>query len=73
MLAKEIVIPDRREKLNWDVFEELMFSSWLNLFEVEDKLFNTIKWKSVIEKSLLMISLITRNIKQYRLMFIIKV
>ena len=37
-LYKEILLPDRREKvLNWDVFEDLMFSAWLNVFKVNDE------------------------------------
>jgi len=72
-LYKEIVIPDRREKvINWDVFEELMFSSWLNLFEVEDEKVVSIqlKWKSVIEKSIIDDKFdYTEYKKQYRLMF----
>lgn len=53
-LYKEIVIPDRREKvINWDVFEELMFASWLNLFYINDNKVNQIQsiWVDVIEKS----------------------
>lgn len=53
-LYKEIYIPDRREKvINWDVFEELMFSSWLNIFNVKDEKLTSTKmqWKRVIENS----------------------
>jgi len=54
-LDKEIIVPDRREKvINWDVFEELMFSSWLNLFKIKDEKVTTnqLKWKQVIEQSI---------------------
>ncbi|HHU23950.1 MAG: hypothetical protein PHG08_08870 [Bacilli bacterium] len=72
-LYKEIVIPDRREKvINWDVFEELMFSSWLNLFKVEDEKVSSIQlqWKSVIENSIIDNQFdYTEYKKQYRLLF----
>lgn len=49
-----------------------MFSSWLNLFEVEDEKVVSIqlKWKSVIEKSIIDDKFdYTEYKKQYRLMF----
>lgn len=54
-LNKELIIPDRREKvINWDVFEELMFSSWLTIFNVSNSKIEFIKqrWKEIIEKSI---------------------
>lgn len=55
-LYKEIIVPDRREEvINWDVFEELMFSAWLNMFQVEDEKVASIQqvWKNVIENSII--------------------
>lgn len=55
-LYHEITIPDRREKvINWDAFEELMFSAWLNLFKVEDCTVYKVQlvWKKVIEDSVI--------------------
>lgn len=55
-LDKELIIPDRREKvINWDVFEQLMFTSWLTIFNVFDKKVEDIKrvWTSIIEESLI--------------------
>jgi len=72
-LDKEIVIPDRREKvINWDVFEELMFASWLNLFEIKDEKILSIqlKWKEVIELSIINDKFdYFEYKKQYRIMF----
>ncbi|HHU81309.1 MAG TPA: hypothetical protein GXZ35_08325 [Acholeplasmataceae bacterium] len=72
-LYKEIIIPDRREKvINWDVFEELMFSCWLNLFQIEDEKVSSIKqkWKDSIEQSVIDNKFdYTEYKKQYRLIF----
>jgi len=72
-LYKELITTDRREKvINWDAFEELMFSSWLTLFKVEDeKVISTkLKWKTVIENSIIDNKLdYLEYKKQYRLMF----
>lgn len=72
-LYKEITIPDRREKvINFEVFTELMFASWLNLFQVNDDIILSIqsKWKSVIENSIQDEQFnYTEYKKQYRLMF----
>lgn len=72
-LYKEIVIPDRREKvINWDFFEELMFASWLNLFYINDNKVNQIQsiWVDVIEKSLINNEFNLEEYKrQYRLTF----
>lgn len=72
-LYKEITIPDRREKvIDWDVFEELMFSSWLYLFKIEDEKVSSIqlKWKKVIEYSINDNKFnYSEYKKQYRLMF----
>ena len=54
-LNKEIKIPDRREKvINWDVFEELMFTSWLSIFNYNTSKTSEVKnkWKRIIEKSI---------------------
>lgn len=72
-LYKKLIIPDRREKvINWDVFEELMFSAWLNLFQVEDKLVKSVQltWKRVIENSIINGEFVVSEYKhQYRLIF----
>lgn len=72
-LYKEIIVPDRREKvINWDVFEELMFSTWLNIFKVNDEKVTSIQsvWKSVIENSIVDNKFNFKEYKkQYRLMF----
>lgn len=72
-LYKNIVIPDRREKvINWDVFEELMFSAWLNNFHVDDEKVSSIQlvWKSVIENSIIDNKFSFEEYKkQYRLTF----
>lgn len=44
-------IPDRREKvLNWDDFTELMFSTWIRRFTLEDNLANktAAKWAEIL-------------------------
>ena len=72
-LYKDIIIPDRKEKvINWEVFEELMFSAWLNKFSVEDEkvTLNQLIWKSIIENSIIENKFnINEYKKQYRLMF----
>lgn len=72
-LYKEIIVPDRREKvINWDVFEELMFSAWLNVFKVNDEKVTITQsaWKSVIENSIIDNKFnINEYKKQYYLMF----
>lgn len=48
-------IPDREEKvIDWHIFKELMFASWLTIFNVSHEKVNIIKdkWKKVIESSI---------------------
>lgn len=54
-LYREIEIPDRREKVtHWDVFLDLMFSSWLITFGYEDSKVNENinRWVHVISSSI---------------------
>ena len=47
-------IPDRVEKLhNWKIFTELMFSTWIKIYSIENKLSNVIinKWSTIINRS----------------------
>ena len=72
-LNRKIITPDRREKvLNWDVFEELMFSAWLNIFHVQDQKVSLVQeiWKNIIENSIVddKFSSLVYKI-QYRLVF----
>jgi hypothetical protein len=72
-LNHEIMIPDRREKvINWDVFEELMFSAWLHNFRVTDEKVIAIQqlWAQVIENSVIDGKFdMNEYKKQYRLVF----
>jgi hypothetical protein len=53
-LSGKITIPDRVEKLhNWKIFTELMYSTWIRIFTLEDKKANEIvkKWSIIINTS----------------------
>ena len=53
-LTGKIKIPEKPEKLhNWKIFTELMFSTWIKIFTIENKLINenVKKWSTVINDS----------------------
>lgn len=55
-LYREIEIPDRREKVtHWDVFLDLMFSSWLVTFDYKDSKVEKIisQWVNIISNSII--------------------
>lgn len=72
-LHKEITIPDRKEKvINWNAFTELMFSSWLTIFQVKDEKVLMIQdiWKNIIEASIIDNKFdINEYKKQYKLVY----
>jgi len=50
----KINIPEKPEKLhNWKIFTELMFSTWIKIFTIENKLImeNIINWSTIINAS----------------------
>jgi len=53
-LIKKMEIPDRQEKVhNWKIFTELMLSTWIKIFTVENKKANEIanNWSNIINGS----------------------
>ena len=53
-LIGKIKIPDRQEKLhNWKIFTELMFSTWIKIFTIENKKANEItqNWTTIVNCS----------------------